>query len=213
MKIKRLIIILTVTPFLLNCSEYSVRTYINKKSEISNLKRVGIVLRLSPGNRITKDEMINNIACWISNYKSTDKISIISDCSERISYSQSDQDRFYQLSGNDTFLKYKSIGVINLYLQNNEAELKNMMSLANLDGIMIYEINSILSTEMQFMVFDTVVAVFDRNLNIIYLDHQSDRSESDMRMLNKMKSDLMDRISNRLLEKLKSLSIISKRTD
>ncbi len=203
-----IIISLILTFCTISCSKYAIKTDIEKDDNLAELKKVGIILRIAQSSRITKEEQTNNIAAWVSNYESTENISIIPDCSNEISHYSSIQDKFYQTSGNNNFLKFKTIGIINLYLRKNEDELKNIISQKSLDGLVIFETYSIISTGMQFMDFDSIIAVVDKNLNIIYLDHQTDGYDTDEQILDRAKNHLMDLITDRLLQKLLSLDFI-----
>lgn len=189
------------------CSEYAVKTELNNSSAISEIKKIGLVLRFSHNSRITKDEQIYNIKSWLYNYKSTENLTFMSDYSENIRYYNSVQNRFYQYS-DESFLKYKSIGVINLYLRKNEDELKKIISENNVDGLVIYELYSIIAAELQFVEFESVITIVDKNLNIIFLDHQKDGFENNRIDLDSTKSQLMDKISERLLQCVKGLNLI-----
>ena len=141
-------------------------------------------------------------------HKSVKNLNYISDCNEDVVFYNSLQERFYQLSDNKIFLRYKSIGVIKLYLRKNEAELKNIISLSDLDGLIIHEIYDVISSEMQFMDFDSVLVIVDKNLNILYMDYQSDEFESIESDLNVVKGHLMDKISQRFIDRLLDLEFI-----
>ncbi len=206
---KILIIMLLIHSVIaINCTEFSIKTDISAKQNLGELKKIGVLQRLSHSSTITLDEQSQNIASWISNYESADKVSIITDCSKNLSTFSSIQNKIFQSTGKDTYLKYKSIGVLNLYLRKNEEELKEIISQKSLDGIIIYEIYSIVSLGMQFMDFDSVFAIVDKNLNILYLDHQTDGYDIDEHIIERVNSQLMDKISGRLIQNLMDLDII-----
>ncbi|MDY6934213.1 MAG: hypothetical protein SVZ03_08325 [Spirochaetota bacterium] len=195
---------------ILACSSYSVKTELKNNKSLSKLKRVGIVIRLSRDGGIVADEQINSINSWMGDYKSIKEISIISDCSEEVILYGSMQERFYQLSDNKRFLRYKSIGVVNLYLRKNESELRKIIEENNLDGLVIYEIYDVISAAMQYMDFDSVVVIVDKNFNIVYLDHQSNGYESREIDYTVVKNYLMDKISERFIRKLLNLKFMKK---
>ncbi|MBN2403272.1 MAG: hypothetical protein JXN64_12855 [Spirochaetes bacterium] len=199
--------------FSFSCSTYSIKTDIADSAVISKIKSTGIIFRISNGSKIKKEELINNCLYWLTVYKKTGNITVIKDASDSLSVFNNPQQRFYQLSNEDEYLKYKSIGVVNLYLQNNQNELLNIISENNLDSIIIFEIYSIISTQMQFFEYESVLAVADTDLNIAYLDHQSDFFESTSSSLDDLKNQTLDKINDRLMDKLVDLNLLGKLTD
>ncbi len=204
----------------LSCSEFSVKKDFQKHTEISELKKVAVVLRLSVGSKISKDEQDKNLATWLNMHESSKNISIITESSDSVSVYKTISERLFQSSikyrkesyfglfWNDNYLKYKALGSLNNYIRKNENELKDIISRNNLDSLAIYEIYNIVSVGMQFMDFETVVAFIDKNLNIIYLDHQSDNYEISEQIFERAKHQLMDKISERLTEEFKQLELI-----
>lgn len=195
----------------LQCTGYSVSTEIREGSRISKMRKAGLILHLSKGTRFTKEEHLRNITSWVAGYKPSKKQLMIfapGDYSDRLGYYGIEDDRFLQLSMNKKFLRYKSSGVINLYLRQNEAELKKIIADSNLEGIIIYEVLSVLSPEMQFYDFDTVMVIVDKSLNVVYMDYQSDGYDVDELDPAKVKKQLLDKISSRLVVKLKDLNFI-----
>lgn len=199
----------------LSCSKFSITKEIDKGSKVSTMKKAGVLLRVSQSGEMDLDDQRNNLSGWISGYKPIRELSIIKDTSEKISYFNSDIERFYQsqveegvMSYRHRFLLYKSLGVINLFLRNNSAELKKIISDNGLDGLIIYEVYSVLSTEMQFMDFDSIVLVVDSGLNVLFMDHQSDGFETHEIDIDRIRELLLNNISERLVVNLLAMDFI-----
>lgn len=198
---------------MLSCSSYSIKTDIEESSILKKIKKTGVIFRIPNSSKITKEESIKNFISWLTIYQKNENIIIINDASDSLTYFNNPQQRFYQLSNENTYLKYKSIGVLNQYLQNNQNELLNIISKHNLDSITIFEVYSIISTQMQFFEFESVLAVVDSNLNLAYLDHQSDYFESESSILNELKNQMLDIINNRLVDHLYDMNLLGKKDE
>ena len=197
----------------LSCSSYSIKTDVEESSILKKIKKTGIIFRIPNSSKITKEESIKNFLSWLTIYQKNENIIVINDASDSLTYFNNPQQRFYQLSNENTYLKYKSIGVLNQYLQNNQNELLNIISKNNLDSITIFEVYSIISTQMQFFEFESVLAVVDSNLNLAYLDHQSDYFESESSILNELKNQMLDIINNRLMNHLYDVNLLGKKDE
>jgi len=204
--LKTLIVCCTVAA--VSCSTYSTRTELSAGKPLKSVQSFGILLRLPANPRIPRAEIQENISQWLSPAKQMKKTILVDRCDEALcAYGESN--RFFQLSDdNSTFLSFKSRGVLNLYLRQNEAALKKIMADNALEGLIIYEVYPVLSFEMQFLDFESVICIVDRELNVLFIDRQSDRYEADEINMDKMKKSLMDRISERLLLKLTDLGIV-----
>jgi hypothetical protein len=206
-------ILLICGNLLQSCSTYSIKTDIENSSAVSKIKDAGIIFRVSKNSKIPGEELIKNFSYWMSVHKQNKNISIIANPDDSISGFKTPQDRFYQLSNENSYLKYKSIGVINLYLQNNQDALKKIILKNNLDSLIIFEVFTVISTELQFIEFESVIAVVDSELNIIYLDHQSDNFDSESSFMNDLKNQLADMINRRLIDNMRSLNLIGDLTE
>lgn len=216
MKLKPLLFILIIS-VLYTCGKYSIKTEIEKSKGIREVKKAGLVLRFSPGNKITIKDQARNISKWFGGYKPIKNIDIIESVSEKVNYYEQDNERFYQrLLGDDIastkrgFLKYKSIGLISLFINENKAELKKTLTEGNFDCLIFYEVYSVISGEMQLYDFETVIVITDKDLNVIYLDHQSNDFDSPEFDIEKIKEQLMDKVSERLLHTLEDLDFLEK---
>ncbi len=218
------LVILMLSVF--SCSTYDVKTEVENSSDLSKMKSSGILFRNDLNSTVSIKDFSSNFNQWLEGHKRINNISIITDASDKIGIFNSIRNRFYQHSVNDTFLKYKSIGMIKLYVRENEGELKKLMQEKNLDSIIIYEINGGFSREMLIFDMETVVVILNKNLRMIYLDHQKD-SYPEKEMINwntimtgevkgdydnysgdMLKKALLDKISHRFIEVMLDLDFI-----
>jgi hypothetical protein len=207
------IVILAVIFFGLSCSSYSIKNDIEDSSILSKVKNAGIIFRISNGSRLTDKELIRNLSYWLSVYQKKGNVTVIKDASDALTVFNNPQQRFYQLSNEEKYLKYKTLGVVNLFLQNNQNELLNIISRNSLDSIIVLEVYSVISTQMQFFDYESVLVVADANLNIGYLDHQSDYFESASSSIDELKNQTLDKINGRLIDNLSDLNLLGKKTE
>jgi len=196
---RRIPVLFMITLLSLSCSKYTIRTEIEKSGEISEIQKAGIIVRISRRSKITLDEHMKNLSHWLGGYKHLKDILIYNQGGEMINYYSDESMRFYQLSSESAFLRYKSLGIVNSYLRANSAELNRFIEEKKLNGLIIYEIYTVLSSEMQFMDFDSVVIITDRNLNVLYMDNQRDGFESNEYDLDRVKEQLLNRVTERFL--------------
>ncbi len=216
---KRTALLLLLLAVTLSCGSISVKTVQKNADALAAVKKAGLVVRLPRDVRISREDYMKTISHWVSGLKSRKDLLLLSDASEKISMYDSDDDRFYQMAEDDsffksrgghTFLKYKSLGVVNMYLKNSGTELKQLMEANSLEGIFIYEIYGVLSTEMQFVDYDTALVLADKNLNVVYMDRQhynEDTSEIDF---DRIKIKFLDSVCDRLTRTLVSLGFLEK---
>jgi hypothetical protein len=197
---RRIPVLFMITLLSLSCSKYTIRTEIEKSGEISEIQKAGVIVRISERSKIPLDEHIKSISHWLGGYKQLKDILIYAESNEPIHYYSGDSMRFYQISSEGTFLRYKSLGIVNSYLRANSAELNRFIEEKKLNGLIIYEIYTVLSSEMQFMDFDSVVIITDKNLNVLYMDNQRDGFDSNEYDLDRVKEQLLNRITERFLE-------------
>ncbi len=214
-------IIITVIIFTLSgCSGFKVKTDIDEKPGLSEIKKSGIIVRLANSSKITRDELEKNMSAWLKEYELSENLIIVTDTSEKVNLFLQADDRFFQesikhrekgyfgLFWDDNYLTYKSIGVVNNYLKKNEEELKKIITDKSLNGLIIYEIYNIISIGMQFMDFDSVIVVADSNLNVVNMDHQTNGYEISEQDIARAKKQMMDKISERFIEDLQDLDIL-----
>ncbi len=195
---------------LVSCSSYSTKVDLEKGSALRQVKKAGIILRISRNSKINGKEYQENLSNWLAAAKPVKSVTLITDCSEKVTRFSTEDERFYQLSDSGKFLKFKSTGVVNLYLRSNEEELKKLITDRGLDGLAIYEVYSIVSHEMQYLEFESVLCVVDKQLSVIYTDRQSDTFDSSEMSLDKMKIHILDKISDRLIRTLGGLNFLKR---
>jgi hypothetical protein len=122
-------------------------------------------------------------------------------------------------------MEFKSIGLIKQYVRNNEDELNKIFSEKNLDSLVIYEVDSSISTEMRIMEFESMILVIDKSFNILFMDHQKNaypekKTTWELIAYGDVKDDIdyfneaelhnlfYDKVCDRLINKLLSLDFI-----
>jgi len=207
---KRIPSILLLLAVALSCGSISVKTVQENDDAVEAVKKAGLVIRVSRDVRVVREDFVKSISHWIAGLRPRKNLLFIADTSEKVSFFNSDEDRFYQVAEDGGFLKYKSMGVVNLYLRDNRAEMKKIMDDNSLDALFIYEVNGIIANEMQFVDYDTALVMADRNLNVIYMDRQhynEDTSEIDF---DRIKIKFLDSVSDRLTRTLIRLDFLDR---
>ncbi|MFW5770734.1 MAG: hypothetical protein ACOCX9_04785 [Spirochaetota bacterium] len=190
-----------------SCSKYSVKEEIDRTSRV-DVKKAGILLRISRKAMLGYDVHYETLQKWLQGYTQNVELELINGKSDYYAYFSNEQDRFYQLSMNNAFLKYKSLGVINSYLYRYKNDLSALMKAKNLDVLIIYEVYGIASVGMQFLDFDSMAVIIDKNLKVVYLDHQHDRFNSNDYSIDLLKEQLLNKMNDRMLEFLIDLDYI-----
>lgn len=207
-------ILTLVSVLVVSCSTYTTKKVINETSSIENSKKIGVLLRTSVKSRINSNEILKNLSYSLNGYKKKAEIIILPEINNSLTEYSEDSDRFYQRdyddSGRNGFLKYKSIGSIKSYLMANKEEIKRIMVEQECEGLMLYEVNCLVSVEMQFMTFDSVLVAIDKELNIAYLDYQYDDFDSTEFDFPSIKNQIMNKVSDRFLLKLLDMDFIDK---
>ncbi|MFC1670350.1 hypothetical protein ACFL20_08140 [Spirochaetota bacterium] len=192
-----------------SCSTYSVTTEVDKSSLIKKVERIGVIYRLSKDSSYTYGESIKNLEYWLKGYKEKKKIITLQDVDKKISVFSLHQDKFYQVSEKGDFLKFKTIGSIKLYLRNNEESIKKILSENNLDSLVIYEVDSAFSAELQFLDFDSMIVVIDADFNIILMDHQKDTFDINEYDKARVRKYLLDKICDRFIQRMLDIKFIT----
>lgn len=190
-----------------SCAKYSVKEEIDRTSRV-DVKKAGILLRISRKAMLGYDIHYETLQKWLRGYTQNVELELINGKSDYYAYFSNEQDRFYQLSMNNEFLKYKSLGVINSYLYRYKNDLSALMKSKNLDVLIIYEVYGIASVGMQFLDFDSMAVIIDKNLKVVYLDHQHDRFNSNDYSIDLLKDQLLNKMNDRMLEFLMDLDYI-----
>jgi hypothetical protein len=205
---KKVVIAFSFLAVLVQCSPYNVKTQISDSSAIKSFQKAGVLFRILKTNDMPRRELESNFLTWLEPGKKNRDVMLVTDAADSVASVETDHDRFYQLSSSGSFLKYKSVGMVALYLRNNEEQLKKIMADNQLDGLIVYEIDAGFSTAMQFIDFNSTVVIVDSRLEIRHLDYQKkafDIIEWDPEII---KKHLMDKVSHRLLDLLAGYKFI-----
>ncbi len=190
------------------CSTYSVSKEMSSGSALKKIKNACIVLRVSQKSKISREEQTKNLSNWIAAARPLKKTVIAPVCGDGVCSYGGEEERFYQVDGEGSFLKFKATGVVNEFVRANGVELKKILAETDCDGLVIYEIYGVMALEMQFFDFDSVVCVLDRELKTVYLDHQFDSFDAEEISSTRLRQQLLDRVSERLLHTLDDLNFL-----
>lgn len=204
---KRLSCILLALLFFGGCSTYTVKNDLDETSLIKGAAKAGVLLRVPEKSRIIRTDMMQSIGNSLNGYQHITQVNMLPDLAPELISLNDNEDRFYQ-QASDEYLRYKSIGIIQVYLRKNADTIKSIMERESLDCLVIYEVYSVVSVEMQMIRFDSVVAVVDKNLKIAYLDHQDDTSNSTESDFSAMRTETLNYISSRFIEVLMDLGFL-----
>ena len=210
-KFRTIIVMFSLILFSASCSTYTVETEIKKGDKLSSLKKSGIIFRIPKNSFFDQKDYIKSLTFWLNGYTNKNQLGMITDISDPVVKVNLKSERFYQTSIEDDFLKYKSIGILRVYLRNNSPELKKIIKDNRLDSLIIYEVDSVYSSELQFLDFNSVMAIVDAELNILLLDHQIDLFDISYVTQDGMKHTLLDKISERAVEKFIDLGYLEEK--
>lgn len=204
-------LLICISLLIASCSTYNVEKEINKSSA-KKYKNSAIIFRLPKSSSVSRQEIEKNFISWLEGFQKNNRLLIPENVSEKIRFYDSEADRFYQVSEDDSFLLEKSTGSLSVFNRENEKELKNIINGNGLDSILIYEIDGFCSATIQYLSFSSMIVILDADGKISYLDHQSDayNTEEITPFNSKIKMNLMDKISERLIEQLLNLDYIEK---
>jgi hypothetical protein len=194
----------------LSCGGMNVKKISSESDAIREVKKAGFIVRTARDVRLTRDDYVKSISHWIAGFVPQKDLLFVADTSDKISFFNSHEDRFYQVDESGDFLRFKSIGVVNLYLRDNRDELKKIMNDHSLDGIFIYEIYGVIANEMQFIDYDTMLVMTDKNLKVIYMDEQHFSDDTNELDFDRIKVKFMDSVSERITKTLVSLRFLDK---
>lgn len=201
-----LIVVLTAV----SCGGMNVKKISSDSDAILKVKKAGFIVRIARDVRLTREDYVKSISHWIAGFVPQKDLLFIADTSDKITYFNTNEDRFYQLDESGNFLRFKSTGVVNMYLRDNRDELKKLMADNSLDGLFIYEIYGVIANEMQFVDYDTMLVMTDKNLKVIYLDHQHLSDDTNELDFDRIKVKYMDSISERITRTLLDLRFLGK---
>ena len=219
MDMKRTSALIIMVFLALSCGSLNVKTVQENDDAVEAVKKAGLIIRVSRDVRIGRDDYVKSISHWIAGLRPQKNLLFVSDTGDKITYFEKDEDRFYQVAEDNSyfkfnngysFLKFKSIGVVNLYLKDNRVELKKIMDDNSLDALFIYEIYGVVANEMQFIDYDTVLIMADKNLKVIYMDRQNFNDDTSEIDFDRIKIKYLDSVSDRLTRTLIKLDFLEK---
>jgi hypothetical protein len=208
---KKALFLSIIIALISSCSTYRVSSEIDKKSVYSKFRKSGIIIRLSKNTSIHEKNFTNTLSYWMNGLKKRNDLLVISEVTPGLSRFESSLDRFYQLSNNKDFQKYKSDGVVLTITKKNSFELNKIMTDNGLDSVIFYEVDGGAYGEMQFVDFDSMIVIVDKNLDIAYMDHQKNSFEIDEFMEAEATKHLLDKISERFVTQMVSIGFLDKR--
>ncbi len=208
---KKCCIILVALLFLLSCAKYHVKNEISKGSSLSKLKKTGIIVRKTHNTPITLKLINKNLSQWLEPYKKVNQLVLIEKTSKNLNNSKMESDHFLQLSNDGDFQHYQTLGIVTHYLNKNKEELDKIKSEYNLDSFIIYEIDAGYSLELQYSDFKSMIIIIDGNNKIVHMDRQDDKYETFEIDKKIMREDLLDLVSNRLLNLIINLKYIKEK--
>jgi hypothetical protein len=191
-----------------SCSNYSIKREIRNSSSLSKLKSLGIIIRLPHNSPVPLKLYNKNLTQWLEPYEKKRVLTLLRKKSDQLHLSKTESDRFMQFSSSEDFQYYQSMGIIKLYLDKNKEELDKLKAENSLDGLVIYEIDTFLSPEMQIYNFGSLIAIVDANYQVIYLDHQFDKYKTLEIDRGAIRENLLDEVSNRFIDLMLKLDFI-----
>jgi hypothetical protein len=192
----------------LSCAQFHVTREIREKDELSTLKRSGVLFRVPHNSQISLKRFYVSLSRWIEPYKKINKLTIIDNTSKNLSISKGEYDRFLQFSAGNDFQYYQSLGIIANYLNKNKEELEKLRVKYGLDSLIIYEVDTFISPEMELAHFGSMIVIVNTKNQVLYMDRQFDTYdiyEIDPQVL---KENLLDQISNRFINLMLKLDYI-----
>lgn len=186
--------------FVVSCATYPVKDEICESAKLKGAGKVGTIVRISQKGRVARDEIVTSISKTLPAYRHKRPVELAVDLPTGITEFMNESDAFYQ-SSNDEFLRYKSIGVAKSFIRAHESDLKDEMEKSGYDLLVIYEVYTVASVEMQMFKFSTVMAVIDKNLDLVYLDHQTATRETINSDLASIRGEIVNHLSERFIER------------
>lgn len=208
---KRCSIILVALVFALSCAKYHVKNEISHGSDLKKLKKTGIMIRKTHNTPVPLKLMNKNLSQWLEPYKKINELVLIENTSKNLNRLKTEADRFLQFSDDGDFQHYQSIGIITHYLKKNKEELDKIRRENNLDSLIIYEIDAGYSLELQYSDFRSMILIIDNNNKILHMDRQYDKYETFEIDRNILREELLDLISNRLINIIIDLKYIKEK--
>jgi hypothetical protein len=208
---KKFCVIAVVLLFAVSCGKYHVKNEINNGTALGKLKKTGIIIRKTHNTPITLKLIKKNMSQWLEPYMKINQLVLIEKTSKALDTAISESDRFLQFSGKGDFQFYQSIGILTHYLNQNKEELDKIKADNNLDSLLIYELDAGYSLELQYTDFGSMIIIVDNNNRILSMDRQYDKYETFEIDKKIMREELLDLISNRLIDTIAKLKYVKEK--
>jgi hypothetical protein len=196
--------------FIVSCSRYHVKNEIKNGSALSKFKNSGVLYHLPQASPIKIPLMAKSLSQWMESYKRINTLQILTTTDKSITVSKSEFDQFLQMTEDNSFLYYKTLGIVNGYLKDNREALAKLITDNNLDSLIIYEVDPSLSAEMQYNDFSSMLIIVNKDLKVEYMDRQYDDFETNEYDSDLMKNHLLDEINSRFIDLMIKLKYIKK---
>jgi hypothetical protein len=199
---KKLFLFLLSACLFTSCINFHVTREIKNNSALKKLKNTGVIIKITHNTPISIKLFNKNMTQWLEPYKKINNLKLLTETSRNLHISMGESDRFLQYSSDNDFQYYQTLGIIQGYLNKNKEELEKIKTDNGLDSFLIYEVDGNFSSELQFSDFNSMIAIVDSKYQIVYMDRQIDSFEAYEIDKTILREDLLDKVSNRLLELL-----------
>ena len=86
----------------LSCGSLNVKTVQENDDAVEAVKKAGLIIRVSRDVRIGRDDYVKSISHWIAGLRPQKNLLFVSDTSDKLTFFDKDEDRFYQVT--DSYL-------------------------------------------------------------------------------------------------------------
>ena len=208
---KKIMPLLLFACLLASCSNYHVKNEIKNNSALKKLKNTGIIMRVTNNTPISLNLFHKNMTQWLEPYKKVNNLKLLTETSKNLDTAKGDSNRFLQFSIKKDFQYYQSRGILTGYLNSNKEELEKLKTDNGLDSFLIYELDGNFSSELQFSDFSSMIIIVDGKNQVLYMDRQADTFEAFEIDKGILREDLLDQVSNRLLELMFKLGYLKEK--
>jgi len=102
-------------------------------------------------------------------------------------------------------MKFKTIGVVNLFFRTHSEELKRVMEAKGLDGLIIFEVDGFYSQELQYIDMYSMTIMVDTDFDILFLDRQSKARDVNEMVGERVRGILLNDIGDRFVTVLRKI--------
>ncbi len=198
----RLLIIAVLFAVAAGCSSYGVKKEMSDSAKLSSVNKAGVILRTPASTMLPREELKLSLQKWAGAYRESRPFVFLEDknLTEAVYSYDAVFGKFSQFSENKSFLKFKTTGVINLFLRMNRNALMKVMADSGLDALVIYEVDGFYSPELQYIDMYSMFVAVDSELNIIYMDRQSETRDVQEIIPDSVKKILLSRVGGRFAD-------------